>query len=162
MILAISGTPGTGKSTVAAHVGKKLGWPVYDLNKIAHERNLYSGYDEKRKTHVVDLGKIQKALKNIESPDMIIESHYAHDMDCDAVIILRASPEEIRKRALEKGWTKEKTEENVLAEIMDVCLQEAMSTGRRIIEIDTTNKTPVKVAGEAIKALERIGLKRKE
>jgi adenylate kinase len=156
MIVAISGTPATGKTTVAALVGKKLGWKVIELNRLAQEKDLFSGYDEERGSKVVDIGRIQKAIDNIFVADMIIESHYAHDMKCDMVLILRANPAEIRKRAVEKGWSKKKTEENVLAEIMEVCKQEALDSGRKVFEVDTTGKTPAKVSSEVVKIIKKL------
>jgi adenylate kinase len=154
-IVAISGTPATGKTEVARLVGKKLVWKVVELNQLARERGLYSGYDKKRKADVVDLEKIQKALNNIEASNMIIESHYAHEMKCDMVIMLRANPDEIRKRGREKSWGREKVEENVLAEIMEVCKQDALGSGRKVFEVDTTGKTPAKVSGEVVKMIKR-------
>jgi adenylate kinase len=100
------------------------------------------------------VGRVRKALGNIEASNMIIESHYAHDMECDMIVVLRANPGDIRKRALEKGWGKEKTEENVLAEIMEVCKSEAMETGKRVFEVDTTGKKAEKVAGEIVKMID--------
>jgi adenylate kinase len=162
--IAITGTPATGKTTVARLAGKRLGWLVIDLNKFAEERNLYSGYDEGREVKIADMGKIQKSLNNIEARDMIIESHYAHEMKSDAVIVLRANPDELRKRGKEKGWNNKKTEENVLSEIMEVCKQEAMEGGRTVFEVDTTGKDPDKVVSEVIGIIERfkkLGFKEK-
>ena len=155
-IVAISGTPATGKTTAAALAGKKLGWKVIELNKLAHEKELYSGYDDERDTHVIDIGKIQKALDNIYVPDMIIESHYAHDLDCDFVIILRTNPGELRKRAVEKGWNSKKTEENVMAEIMEICKHEALDSGKKVFEVDSTAKTPSKVSGEVVRLIKKL------
>jgi adenylate kinase len=161
-VVAISGTPAAGKTEVARAAGRKLGWLVVELNQLARERGLYSGYDEGRKADVVDLGKVQKALDNIEAPNMIIESHYSHEMRCDMVIMLRANPDEIRKRGGEKGWRREKVEENVLAEIMEVCKQDALDAGRKVFEVDTTGKSPSRVAGEVVRIIKRfVGLMEK-
>ncbi len=154
-VVAISGTPATGKTAVARAVGKKLGWKVIELNKLAEERDLYSGYDEERKAKVVDLGRIQRALDNIEVPNLIIESHYAHEMKCDMVVMLRANPDELRKRGKEKGWSTGKADENVIAEIMEVCKQDALDAGRKVFEVDTTGKRPDRVAGEVVKVIKR-------
>ena len=154
-VVAITGTPATGKTTVAKLAGKKLGWMVIELNQMAHERKLYSGYDEERDTRVVDLEKIRKALKNIEARDMIIESHYAHEMEADVVIVLRVSPDDIRKRGKEKAWKEKKIEENVLSEIMEVCKQEALSAGKPVFEVDTTGKSPAKIVTEVVRIIKR-------
>lgn len=161
-VVAITGTPAAGKTTVARLVAKRLEWIVIGLNEIAHERELFTGYDEGRKTHVVDLGRIRKAVSNIEARDMIIESHYAHEIGCDVVVVLRASPGEIRERGRKKGWDSNKTEENVMAEIMDVCKQEALERGKPVFEVDTTGKTPAKVAGEVVRIIRRFKSIRKD
>ncbi len=150
--VAISGTPATGKTSVAKIAGEKLGWKVIELNRLAHEKKLYSGYDEKRQSHIVDMERIQEEIGR-KKGNLIIESHYAHEIKCDFVVVLRANPDEIRKRASEKSWRKEKTEENVLAEIMEVCKQEALGSAGKVFEIDTTGKTARKVAGEVVRII---------
>jgi adenylate kinase len=159
-VIAITGTPATGKTTVAKIVGKELKWKVLELNALAHERKLYVGYDKVRESHEVDIKAVKEAVANIECLNMIIESHYAHDMKCDMIIVLRANPAELRKRGLEKGWKKEKIEENVLAEIMEVCKHEALEAGHAVFEVDTTGKKPEKVAKEIIKIIKKF--KKKE
>jgi adenylate kinase len=76
-------------------------------------------------------------------------------MPCDAVVILRASPSELRKRMKAKGWPKEKIEENTEAEIMEVCRAEALEQGRKVLELDTTGRTPKSAAGEIVKKLKK-------
>ena len=43
---------------------------------------------------------------------------------------------------VEKGWWKEKITENIDAELMDICKQEAMALHKNVYEIDTTNRKP--------------------
>ena len=147
MIIAVSGTPATGKSTIAKLLAKKLKYKYIDLNEMAKEKNLYAGYDEKRKVKIVDIGLIEKAVKEMEG-DLILDSHYSHEIKNDLTVILRTNPGELRERMGKKGWPKEKIEENVQAEIMEVCKTEAFELGRKVLEIDTTGKKPEQVVGE--------------
>lgn len=161
MIIAISGTPCTGKTSVAEELGKKLGWKIVHLNNLAEEKNLYCGYDKKRECKIVDLDKIKKELEKITKSEknLIIESHYAHDMPSDVVVILTCNPAELRKRMQNKGWSGAKIEENVEAEIMEVCKAEALELGRKVTGIDTTEKKPKIIAEEINKLLIRADFK---
>jgi uncharacterized protein (UPF0218 family)/cytidylate kinase len=143
MILAITGTPATGKSTVAARLSGITGWKLVGLNELAESGGLFTGYDDKRGCKVVDLDALRDEIARISSKsiNLIMESHYSHDIPADLVVVLRANPEEIRKRAKEKGWKHTKTEENVVAEIMEECKIDAMLQGRKMVEFDTTGKT---------------------
>ena len=127
MLVAISGTPGTGKTTVADALGLALGWHVMHLNGIARSKKLWLGRDRRRGCMVVDVEALQEEVRRIQKKErnLIIESHYAHEMDADVTVILRCSPAELRKRLEKKGWSKTKIDENVEAEIMEVCRQEA-------------------------------------
>ena len=59
MFVALTGTPGTGKSTVSKQL-RKSGYTVHDLNEIALSNDLILAYDKSRETREVDL----KGLNN--------------------------------------------------------------------------------------------------
>ena len=44
MIVALSGTPGVGKTYVAKKIFKTLGWEHIELGKIIKQKKLYSKY----------------------------------------------------------------------------------------------------------------------
>jgi adenylate kinase len=150
MIIAITGTPGTGKTEVAKALAKLTGWEYVSLNEVAENRSLYEGYDEKRESKIVDIEKLREAVNVLSASrkNMIIESHYAHDMPCDAVIVLRTDPDVLRKRLTGKGFHAEKVAENVEAEMMQVIRDEAKEAHKNVFEIDTTKKTPSAAAKE--------------
>lgn len=157
-IIAISGIPGTGKTEVAKLLAKRLGWKLIELNRLAAQKNLYSGYDSRRGCKVVDIEGLAKEIKKMHGQDLVLESHYAHDMPCDFVVILRTNPGELRKRMGAKGWSREKIEENIEAEIMEVCKTEALGLGKSVFVVDTTGKKAERVAEEIARKLRKKSL----
>lgn len=154
MRVCITGTPGTGKSEVAKILSKKLKWKLIQLNRLAEEGKLYSGYDKKRKCKIVDLDAMEKEIMKLGG-NLVLESHYAHIFPCDFVVVLRCNPKKLRERLKAKGWSKKKIEENVEAEIMEICKTEALETHGKVIEIDTNRKETEEIADDI---LEKINL----
>jgi len=158
MRIAITGTPGTGKSEVAVALGKLLQAQVIHLNELAKEKHLYCGYDRKRKCDIVDIGKLEKEVENRikgKNKTSIIESHFSHDLPADIIIILRCEIGELRRRLEKRSWPKGKIDENVEAEIMCVCREEAADTGKLLLEISTEGKAAETVAQEIKKKIRK-------
>lgn len=146
MKIAISGTPGTGKTTVAKILARNLGYSLLDLNEFAKSHKLTLGNDRKRNSVIVDVSALKKEVAQMEG-NMVLEGHLSHFCDADWHIILRANPKILAKRMKERGWREEKIRENVEAEIMNICLDEAVELhGKAVFEIDTTKKKPEEVA----------------
>ncbi len=155
MIISISGTPKTGKSTVAKALARKLGWKLISLNELAGQKKLYLGYDKSRKSRIVDIKRLRQEVARISKShkNLILEAHYSHDMPCDVVVILRTNPRELRRRMRKKGWPKKKVEENIESEIMEVVKGEALENAKSVLEIDTTGKKPEWVAEQIVRKL---------
>jgi adenylate kinase len=92
---------------------------------------------------------------------MIIDGHYAPEIvpkeDITKVFVLRCHPKQLKQRMIERGFQGAKLKENLAAEVLDVCLTDAIaSVGTdRVCEIDTTDKTIDAVLDEIISALEK-------
>ena len=145
MIIAITGTPGVGKSSVAS-VLRENGYEVVDLFKIAVDNGFVDGNDEERHSWIVNVDKLNNYVKkNYTSKGIVfVEGHLSHCLKCaDRVIILRCRPDELRKRLSFKGWSDEKVKENLEAEILDVILVETVDIHPvgNIFEVDTTGKS---------------------
>lgn len=153
MKVAVTGTPGVGKTTACALV---KGTPVLHVNELAEKYGALCGYDRKRKTREVDVAKLARAVAKLEG-DMIIEGHLSHLLGPDLAIVLRCSPKVLERRLGWKGWDERKIRENVEAEAVDVILIEALERVPEVLEFDTTRKKPETVARaiEAIMAGER-------
>ncbi len=146
MIIAISGTPGTGKTTVAKILAHDLGYALIDLNEFAKAHKLALGADRARNAMIVDVSALKKEVSQMEG-NIVLEGHLAHFCSADVFIILRANPRELSRRLAAKGWRKEKIRENAEAEIMNICLDEAVeSHNKKVFEVDTTKKNAEEVA----------------
>lgn len=144
MRVAITGTPGVGKTTATRLVETDL--DVIDLNELVKE-GLSTGTDEDRDSLVADLDAIETRLSDRDNA--IFESHFAHHLDgLDRVIVLRCHPEELKRRLLERGESERKATENAEAEALDVILSEAVDRYglEAVYEIETTDRAPEAVA----------------
>ncbi len=165
MIISISGTPGVGKTTVVKLLGKELGANVISLNDLLKKHKIRSSFDPGRKTRVVDAGEIRKAVRNniIRNKLNIVDGHLSYVAKSDIIFILRCRPDVLARRMGKKKWARTKIKENIDAEILDAITIDALKTAGkdRIVEIDTTKKTPHQTAAVIRKILNNHALQRK-
>ncbi len=160
MILALTGTPGTGKTTVCSIINEHS-FCVINLNKHVINEGLHMGKDEARDSYIVDLEKLKVRVKELigQTPgtDIILEGHISHFLPVDAVIVLRAHPLVLKKRLEKrKDYSFRKVKENADAEALDVILVESVERSDKVLEIDTTNMIPEAVASSIISAAESL------
>lgn len=153
MRIIITGSPGTGKSLIARALSKRLGLELVDLKKIARSHRLVG------KNHEVDVKKLAAALRPLSKKrDYIVEGHLACEfrLPADFIFVLRTSPNTLRKRLSKRGYGKKKIDENLMAEMLDYCLQRATREyGKTPLELDTTRRSVSECAGEIEKAIKR-------
>jgi adenylate kinase len=146
MIISLTGTPGTGKTSISRILYKNK-IDILHINKIITKKNIKFEIDQRRKTKIIDIENLNKYIEkkiNNKKNLLVIEGHLSHLLNnIDKVIILRCHPEELRKRLLKKKWNKNKINENIESEILDIILCESLSNHSKkdIYEIDTTGKT---------------------
>lgn len=150
MKLAITGTPGTGKTTATELLETDS---VVHLNATIERHELYTETDEKRDSRVADLDRIGEWLA--ERDPTVVESHLAHLFDTDRIVVLRCHPEQLYRRLKEREETEAKAKENAEAEALDLILAEALDHhGEEVVyEIDTTDREPAMVAREIERVL---------
>ena len=92
MLIGLTGTPGTGKTSVSRFLERKRHWKVIHLNDLIKEEHLYTEIDKERDAVIADMELIRQRLAEIisgkENEVIILESHLAHYI-ADTVIVLR-------------------------------------------------------------------------
>ncbi len=152
MRVAVTGTPGVGKTTATELLDTDL--DVVHLNDLVRREGLTEGTDTERDSLVVDLEAVSDRLGGRD--DVLVESHVAHHLDVDRVIVLRCRPETLEARLLDRGETDAKAAENAEAEALDVILSEAADRHGlgSVYEIDTTDRTKASVTADIEAVLE--------
>ena len=148
-VIGITGTPGTGKKSVAPLVGEALGIPSVSLPNVSH-----SGTREL----VIDTAKAMLELSR-EPPGRVVA--YGHLIPyvlprslVSRVFVLRCDPAVLKGRLSRRGYSAIKIRENVEAELIGVLAYDAYRAfGRpRTVELDTTAGSPTSTA-EAVVGL---------
>lgn len=147
MIIAISGTPGTGKTTLAEGLTERLGYHLIDVNAVINEHEeLVIENDKERDTKIIDEDGLLKILKEKIEPikkrekGTIIDSHLSHMLDkgtIDVCIVLSCDLNILKKRLEARGYNELKIEENLEAEAFDEILEKAKENGHDVINIRT-------------------------
>ena len=143
MRYALTGTPGTGKTSVAK-VLRERGYDVLDMTQYIKDHDLREEYDAKRDTYDVDVDRLNDSLAGMD--DCIFEGHLAHFMDVDAIIVLRCHPDVLAERLRARGYGDAKVTENVQAEVLDVILCESVDSEIPTFSVDTTASEPSETA----------------
>ena len=60
--IIVTGTPGTGKTTLSKNLAERLNFHYLDVNLIIKKYGLSEGYDKKRKTKIIDVKRLNWAL----------------------------------------------------------------------------------------------------
>jgi adenylate kinase len=150
MRVALTGTPGTGKTTVADRLQTDL--RIVHLNDVIREAGLTESVDEERDSLVADLDAVGAWLDDHEAEhgDLLVESHLAHLFEADRVVVLRCAPGTLERRLLDRGEPGAKARENAESEALDVLLSEAVERHGegRVYEVVAADRDPGVVARE--------------
>jgi adenylate kinase len=162
-IILVTGTPCVGKTSVSRELSAKLNALHIDLAELVKKERLYSEVDKERGSLVADIEKVSKRVKEIIEKvegDVVVDGHYAvHIVNpkfISFVFVLRKNPKELKLLMEKRGYSGKKLWENLAAEILDVCLSEAVTVcgEEKVCEIDTTDKPIGNVVDEVLKVVE--------
>ncbi|HDS45154.1 MAG TPA: hypothetical protein ENN68_03520 [Methanomicrobia archaeon] len=146
MIIGITGTPGTGKTSVC----RSGGVACLDLNSVVEAEGFYTGVDPERGSLIANLDRLSDYVRQKEAAAgenvLVIEGHLAHLLGPAVAIVLRAHPAALAARLERKGFSARKIQENLEAEVLDLILTEAVELCQTVYEVDTSGKSVAEVA----------------
>ncbi|MBI2660995.1 AAA family ATPase [Candidatus Woesearchaeota archaeon] len=167
-VILVTGSVGSGKTTLSIRLAKEAGFRYADVNKIVRKYGLSEGYDRARKTLLIDAKKLNKALnkeiiiikKNKKVKGIIIDSHLSHNFpakQADLCIVTKCGLKVLSKRLRKRKYNEKKIRENLDAEIFDVCHEESKEKGHNILVVDTTKGINSKVLSSVMRRLNEAG-----
>jgi len=154
IIIFITGTPGVGKTTISKVLQNQLNSSynvkLIEINNLAIENNLIMDENYEKDYKIIDIDKLniffQKdintflKLDNNNPKAIIVEGHLSHFcLNPDFVFVLRLDPEILKKRLLHRNYPSNKIKENLEAESLAICSNEAYELHKnKVHEIDTS------------------------
>ena len=153
-----------GKTTIATTLAEKIEAKYINLTEFAKTNNLALKEDNERNTTIINEEEMkQKLLETIDASqnsNIIIDGHYASAViptqHVTLVFVLRRNPKELKEFMERRGYTGSKLWENLQAEIIDVCLGDAVELhAGRVCELDVTGKTVEQVLSDIFDVLEK-------
>lgn len=151
MIIFISGTPCSGKTTISEALSSTLNYDLIKINDLAIENDLVLGIDDEKGYKIIDIDALDELLLEVISDDLIVEGHLSHLCHgADKMIILRCRPEILEKRLALREYSEAKIRENLEAEALGVCSAESLDIYEdKVYELDVSDLS----VGEAVSAI---------
>jgi adenylate kinase len=162
-VILVTGTPGVGKTSISRSLASKLDVVYVSLAELVERERLISGVDKARGTLIADIDRVSKRMQEIiqsSERNVIVDGHYAVDVvpskNVHLVFVLRRDPIELRSVMENLGFSERKLWENLAAEILDVCLWDAVSAcgSDKVCEIDVSGKKIEEVVKDIILVLD--------
>ncbi len=142
--VALTGTPGTGKSSVARRLSPR--WRSVEVGELARRFGAARGTGRDVKIDMTVLARALRRPGALDGIDLVV-GHLAHLLPIRDAVILRCHPRELlaRLRRARRGSLADR-QANFVCEATDAIVIEARALGRRVHEIDTTGRTADSVA----------------
>merc|ERR1712224_133300 len=137
MNVLITGTPGTGKTSLSSIVAEQTGFSHIEIGKCVKDHNLHDGWDADLSCHILNEDKVCDFLEDRMAQGGNVVDHHGCDWFperwFDHILVLQTENGILYNRLEERGYTGRKLQENMECEIMHVIVEEARESYREEI-----------------------------
>lgn len=130
--ILVTGTPGTGKTSLASLIAERTGLKHVCVGDVIKEYDCHESRDEALDTYILDDDKLIDVLEEepfrIDDGGNVVDYHSADvfpERYFDLVLVLTCETAVLFDRLTARGYSPAKREENMECEIMQVVLDEA-------------------------------------
>jgi len=147
MLIAVTGTPGVGKTSLSIKLADALSLEYIDFEELLVEKGFYTSYDNIRNSYIIDVEKARRYFAEKSIYNAVLDGHIIILIypckKIDKIILLRCSPYILYKRLKKKGYSTSKIIENVQAEILDIIAKDVYTycDRNKVFEKDVSEGT---------------------
>jgi len=153
MRLVITGSPGTGKTSLGKELAKAIRHAIVNEKEFALKHGI-GEWDSEENELVVPLKKLEKELNAFlkKNKNAIIEGHLLCELmlKADFVVLLQLHPELLEERLARKGYSAEKIQDNVFCEGIDYCKKHVLRNYKKNKIIEVQSQKTIKETTELI------------
>ena len=142
LVIAVTGTPGSGKSTFAKSISEAIGIRIVEVNDLVEEKKLFSGTDENG-SKIVKMQELKKEIKNTikkesDAKAILLVGHLLADLSLayDITAVTRCNLGQLVGRLEERKYQKDKIRENLVSESIDYCGVQAAEKSVETYEVE--------------------------
>jgi len=151
--VAITGTPGTGKTTLCEALGESFS--VLSLQELAEQYGCLDSVDAVDDSAPLDIHLLAEKWHNDGEGITFIDGHLSHLLEVDAIVILRCNPIQLKQRLESRAYSQPKTAANVEWEMLSGTWSELLEfeIEAPILELDSTSLTIEEMKSQIIEWL---------
>ena len=147
MKLIITGSPGTGKTTIAKKLARRVKCKYINEHDLALKKG-FGKFDHQQGELVVPLNDLRREARRIieKEKNIILEGHLFCEirLPVDAAIVLRVHPEILESRLEARGYNDVKIQDNVFCEGIDYCKKHALRKYGKKKLVEVRNEKGIK------------------